>query len=279
MFPRFVLLSFVLHGALCALVVARLAAAGDTGQTEPDGTESESEPFVAEGRFAGEQFDVTLLDEGAAAASAPEGEEHAPGAEPPESSSDATQDAPQAPASEPSPHAAPKPTEAKRPSPKPSKPARNGAATEAHAGGGQALYGAAGEAGVVDLATAFVRGFPQVASVDAAWAKVAPGALPTVVVELDLSEQGRVIGHRVQGAAPPFDRSIRRTLALLGQRPFTAKGRTTRLVLRGMVRAGAVSDAELGAVFAIGASYSQGAGHAFFSFASGLRVDLEVSGR
>lgn len=143
--------------------------------------------------------------------------------------------------------------------------------------GNRGTFGAVGDRAAADLATAFVRGFPQVASVDAAWAKVPFGSLGVARVDLELSEEGRIVGHRVQGAQAPLDRAIERTLALLRGRKFTAKGAHTKLTLRTQVTADTVHDGLHGNVFAIGASFVGVRGNAFFALASGRRIDIDVS--
>lgn len=163
------------------------------------------------------------------------------------------------------------------------KPARpsTAAAGGGEAGGGAAkdvgLFGAVGERSAADLATAFVRGFPQVASVDAAWGHVKIGPMANAVIELELSEEGRILGHRVLSAPPPLDQALERTVGLLKGRKFTARGAKTKLVLKCVVSADTVHDGLHGEVFAVGASFTGKTGNAFFALASGRRVDVDVS--
>ena len=163
-----------------------------------------------------------------------------------------------------------------------SKPATHAAAAGGgEAGGGAAkdagLFGAVGDRSAADLATAFVRGFPQVASVDAAWGHVHFGPLASAVIELTLSEEGRIVGHRVLSAPAPLDQALERTVGLLRGRKFTARGEKTKLVLKCVVSADTVHDGLHGEVFAVGASFVGKTGNAFFALASGRRVDVDVS--
>ncbi len=163
------------------------------------------------------------------------------------------------------------------------KPARraSAAAVGGEAGGGAekdvGLFGAVGERSAADLATAFVRGFPQVASVDVAWGQVKLGSMGNASIELELSEEGRILSHRVQSAPPPLDQALERTVSLLKGRKFTARGARTKLVLKCVVSADVVHDGLHGEVFALGNSFTGRTGNAFFALASGRRVDVDVS--
>lgn len=139
------------------------------------------------------------------------------------------------------------------------------------------LFGAVGERAAADLATAFVRGFPQVASVDVAWAKVPFGPLAQAVIEVELSEEGRIVGHRVLSAPAPLDRALERTVGLLRGRKFTSRGAKTKLQLKCVVSRDTVHDGLHGDVFAVGASFVGKSGNAFFALASGRRVDVDVT--
>lgn len=167
------------------------------------------------------------------------------------------------------------------PTPAPaSKPAR-AASTKGDLGGGASdnggMFGAVGERNAADLATAFVRGFPQVASVDPAWSKVPFGPMSNAVVEIELAEDGRIVGHQVHSAPTPLDRAIERTLGLIRGRRFTARGAKTKLVMRCRVTADTVHDGLHGDVFAVGASFTGKTGNAFFALASGRRIDVDVA--
>jgi hypothetical protein len=165
------------------------------------------------------------------------------------------------------------------------RPARSGAAASASEGaraseGSSGLYGAVADRSAADLATAFTRGFPQAASADPAWRTAPLGPLGTATVVLTLSESGTVEHVDVQGApSAALANGIRRTLALLGSRPLTARGKTTRLVVTGAVTADQVHDGLHGEVFAIGGSFTGGEGNAFFALAIGRRIDLHVRPR
>lgn len=143
-----------------------------------------------------------------------------------------------------------------------------------------ALYGAVGDRGAVDLATAFTRGFPQAASGDGAWLNVPFGHAGDgdVVIELDASgaiAHARVVG----GISPTLRRGVERTLVLIKGRSFTAPGPTVRLHLAATVSPDQVHDGLHGDVFAIGGSFTGHTGSAFFALAVGRRVDLVVTSR
>jgi hypothetical protein len=172
--------------------------------------------------------------------------------------------------------------------PRPARPARAGRAAASASGaasthaseGSSSLYGAIADRSAADLATAFTRGFPQAASADPVWRSAPLGSFGTATVVLTLSEVGTIEHVDVQGApSAALANGIRRTLALLGSRPLTARGKTTRLVLTGMVSADQVHDGLHGEVFAIGGSFAGGEGHAFFALAIGRRIDLTVRAR
>ncbi|MBK6460827.1 MAG: hypothetical protein IPF92_07440 [Myxococcales bacterium] len=155
-----------------------------------------------------------------------------------------------------------------------------GASPESATGSGPPVYGAAGERGAVDLATAFTRGFPQAASADPAWTTAPLGAAGEVDVVLTLDETGKLVDSQVgPGATAPLAAGIRRTLALVGGRAFTSRGKVTRLHLVATVSPDTVHDGLHGDVFAIGGSYAGSEGQAFFALAIGRRVDLRVRPR
>ncbi len=97
------------------------------------------------------------------------------------------------------------------------------------------LFGAVGEPGAVDLATAFVRAFPQAASTDPIWAKAAFGPAGTMDVVLTLDESGQITGEELRGGGPELRAGATRSLALIRRRKFTAKGAHTRLRLTATV--------------------------------------------
>ncbi|MBX3223063.1 MAG: hypothetical protein KF795_21300 [Labilithrix sp.] len=143
--------------------------------------------------------------------------------------------------------------------------------------GAPALYGAVGERSAADLATAFTRGFPQAASADPAWRAAPLGSAGTVDVVLTLDEAGHIVDTQLQGSpSAALTSAVRRTLALIKGRAFVAKGKVTRLHLAGSVSADAVHDGLHGDVFAIGGSFADGEGSAFFALAIGRRIDVRV---
>jgi hypothetical protein len=101
--------------------------------------------------------------------------------------------------------------------------------------------------------------------------------MANAVIELELSEEGRIVGHRVLSAPPPLDQAVERTVGLIKGRKFTARSAKTKLVLKCVVSADIVHDGLHGEVFAVGASFVGKSGNAFFALASGRRVDVDVS--
>ena len=146
--------------------------------------------------------------------------------------------------------------------------------------GASALYGAVGDRSAADLATAFTRGFPQAASADPVWRSSSLGPAGDADIVLTLDDSGHIDNAQVLGnPSPALSSAIRRTMALIKGRPFTAKGKTTRLHLSATVSADAVHDGLHGDVFAIGGSYAGGEGSAFFALAIGRRIDVRVRTR
>ena len=142
------------------------------------------------------------------------------------------------------------------------------------------VFGAAGERGSVDLATAFTRAFPQAASADPVWLTAPFGGAGEADVILDLDEDGHLEDARVTGDAPVALREgIDRTLALIRAREFTSAGPRTTLHVTASVSPDVVHDGLHGDVFAIGGSYLQGEGQAFFALAAGRRIDVRVRAR
>ncbi len=211
----------------------------------------------------------------------------APDPEPQEPPAPAEAPAPQAAAPAAAPGAKTQPADGYR---RPAAPAgAPSAATGAGAGGtspapvegaGASLYGAAGDRSAVDLATAITRGFPQAASADPVWASAPMGDAGAVDLLLTLDESGKLVDSQVGPGAPaPLAAGIRRTLALVGGRAFTSRGKVTRLHLVATISPDTVHDGLHGDVFAIGGSYVGGEGQAFFALAIGRRVDLKVRPR
>ena len=140
-----------------------------------------------------------------------------------------------------------------------------------------AVYGAAGERGSADLATAFTRGFPQAASGDARWTHVPFGPAGTADVILDIDAAGTLVDHSILGSPSPALRAgIDRTLTLIAARAFTATAPRTHLRIVATVSPDEVHDGLHGDVFAIGGSFAQAEGSAFFALAVGRRIDVRV---
>ena len=145
------------------------------------------------------------------------------------------------------------------------------------AGTAPALYGAVGDRSASDLAAAFTNGFPQAASADPLWRTTSLGSAGEADVVLTLDESGHISDTVVLGApSPALANAIRRTLALVGSRPFVAKSKVTKLHLVASVTANEVHDGLHGDVFAIGHSFPGTEGSAFFALAIGRRIDVRV---
>ena len=145
-------------------------------------------------------------------------------------------------------------------------------------GGEAGLFGAVGERGAVDLATAFTRQFPQAASADPVWATIGFGSAGEADATLVVDAAGKLVGTTVSSGAPAaLKNGVLRTVGLLGGRPFTAQGARTRLHVRATVSHDQVHDGLHGDVFAIGGSFSRTEGSAFFALAIGRRVDFRVT--
>jgi hypothetical protein len=142
---------------------------------------------------------------------------------------------------------------------------------------GIAVFGAIGDRAAVDLATAFTRGFPQVASADPAWATAPFGAAGEAIVTLKIDGEGAWVGGEIEGSPSAALRAgVARTLALLRARAFTASGPVTRLRVTAKVSPDEMHDGLHGEVFAIGGSFDATQGSAFFALAIGRRIDLQV---
>ncbi len=168
------------------------------------------------------------------------------------------------------------------------RPGATGAkSSEGKGEGGEAgVFGAVGERGAVDLATAFTRQFPQASSADPAWATVPLGAAGEADVTLMLDESGKLASVQVSPSAPAALKSgISGTVRLIRGRSFTAPSARTRLHVRATVSPDKVHDGLHGEVFAIGGSFihgatpSSGEGSAFFALNIGRRIDIRVTAR
>lgn len=143
-----------------------------------------------------------------------------------------------------------------------------------------ALYGAVGERGASDFATAFTRAFAQAASADPEWIAASYGSAGRARVEVTLSPTGAIEHWSLSGTpSRALASGIRRTFALVSSRLFTAQRRTIRLDLDARVTRDEVHDGLHGDVFALGATHTGARGSAFFALAIGRRIDLDVTAR
>lgn len=145
------------------------------------------------------------------------------------------------------------------------------------ASGTTALFGAVGDRSASDLARAFTRDFPQAASGDPVWRSAPLGAAGEATVMLTLDDSGHIADVQVLGApGGPLGQGIRRTVTLIKGRPFVAKSKVTKLRITATVSADTVHDGLHGDVFAIGGSFAEADGAAFFALNVGRRIDLRV---
>jgi hypothetical protein len=146
------------------------------------------------------------------------------------------------------------------------------------------LFGAVGARFATDLSATFTRAIPQAFSADPAWIDAPLGDAGAVDVTLVLDEAGHLEASPLAGRPSRALRSsIARTLALLGERSFTAHQATTRLRLTAHVTRDDLHDGLHGDVFALsGGSFAGTTGSAFFALpapsgaGSGRRVDVEL---
>ncbi len=140
-----------------------------------------------------------------------------------------------------------------------------------------ALFGAVGDRSATDLARAFTRDFPQAASGDPVWRTAPLGSAGEATVLLTLDDSGHIADVQVVGApGGPLGQGIRRTVTLIKGRPFVARSKVTKLRLTATVSSDTVHDGLHGDVFAIGGSFAEGEGAAFFALNVGRRIDLRV---
>ena len=138
-------------------------------------------------------------------------------------------------------------------------------------------YGAVGDRSASDLLTSFTHGFAQGASGDPAWRTVPLGSAGDATLTITLSDDGHVEGTSLAGnASPALSAGVKRTMALIGGRPFVARGKVTKLQLSATVSSDAVHDNSGSDVFAVGRSVAGGEGHGWFAFAIGRKIDLRV---
>jgi len=121
------------------------------------------------------------------------------------------------------------------------------------------------------------RAFPTAASGDTQWARAPYGSAGEAIVTITIDGAGKLTSMRMSGQpSPALAEALRRTLALLKNRTFVARGPTTTLRVRGRVSPDGVHDGLHGDVFAVGASFSGGEGEAFFALAVGRRIDAHI---
>ena len=138
-------------------------------------------------------------------------------------------------------------------------------------------YGALGDRSATSLVVAVVRGFPQAASTDPIWRTVPFGDAGATTLEIELEPDGTVARWSLgAGASPALRQAMVRTMALVGGRSFVARGAITKLRLASRVSPDAVRDGT-DAVYAIHSEYEGDHGSAFFSLASGRRVDVVIT--
>lgn len=134
-----------------------------------------------------------------------------------------------------------------------------------------ALFGALGDRGSVDLATAFGRGFSQAASADPTWLGAPLGDAGHVEVTLEIDATGRLVRASVgPGATPPLARGLRRAVALVEGRSFTSPSAVVVLRIAARVSPDTVHDH-----FEIGVA-DDGRGAHFVRPETHRRVDLDV---
>ena len=133
------------------------------------------------------------------------------------------------------------------------------------------LFGAVGERGAVDLATAFGRGFSQAASSDPAWLGAPLGDAGRADVTLEIDESGTLVRADVgPGASPALDQGLRRAIALVKGRTFTSPRSIVVLRVAARVSPDTVHDH-----FEIGVA-DDGRGAHFVRPETHRRVDLDI---
>jgi hypothetical protein len=144
------------------------------------------------------------------------------------------------------------------------------------------LFGAVGARFATDLSATFTRAIPQAFSADPAWEEAPWGSTGTADVTLVLDDAGHLSSSSISGhPSPALRSSLRRTLAILAERSFTAPQATTRLRLSARVAEDTLHDGLHGDVFALsGGSFAGSVGTAFFALpplgGPGRRVDIDV---
>jgi hypothetical protein len=134
------------------------------------------------------------------------------------------------------------------------------------------LYGAVGDRSASDLATSFLRNFSITESADPAWTSQPLGAAGDATVTFTLDESGHIENVSVSGApSAALTSGIKRTMALIKGRPFTAKTKVTKLHLSAVVVADSTGAFGVGP----GGSEDKKEGTSWFR-TGGRRVDLHV---
>jgi hypothetical protein len=143
--------------------------------------------------------------------------------------------------------------------------------------GSQALFGAVGDRSAADLAKAFTRDFPQAASGDPVWRSAPLGAAGEATIIMTLDDSGHIADVQIVGnPSGALAQGLRRTMTLIKGRPFVARSKVTKLRVSASVSSDTVHDGLHGDVFAIGGSFAEREGSAFFALNIGRRVDLRV---
>ena len=143
--------------------------------------------------------------------------------------------------------------------------------------GSTALYGAVGDRSAADLSGSFVRALSHTASADAAWRSVPFGSAGEATLTVTLDDAGHLVDSQITGShSAALANAIRGTMTLIKARPFVAKGKTTKLKITANVTPHTVPDGLHGDVFAVGGSFAQSEGSAFFALAIGRRVDFHI---
>jgi hypothetical protein len=133
------------------------------------------------------------------------------------------------------------------------------------------LFGAVGERGSIDLATAFGRGFSQAASADPAWLGAPLGDAGRVEVTLEIDDTGTLVRAELGvGASPPLEQGLRRAIALVKGRTFTSPQSIVVLRIAARVSPDTVHDH-----FEIGVA-DDGRGAHFVRPETHRRIDLDI---
>lgn len=252
-------MSIAVHGAVVALFLVPRSAADAPRTLEPP-PENAGETFELP---APESADTPLAN----ASPSPDTNASAASADVP--------DAPARPTPKTKAKTAERPSHQGRPSAGRAAPSASDGAPGAS--GTALMFGAVGDRSATDVARAFTRDFPQAASGDPVWRTAPIGAAGDATVLLTLDDAGHIADVQVLGApGGPLGQGIRRTLALIKGRPFVARSKVTKLRLTATVSTDTVHDGLHGDVFAIGGSFAEGEGAAFFALNVGRRIDLHV---